>query len=116
MRVDNFTGLAQIALDTGRDEDANTYARDILRWLSENGPDGIEFPLQAQLTCYKVLARTAHHDPTLINQAKDILEQAYNTLMTQANNIQALDIREGFLQNDKTNRDLVTTWENLSNL
>ncbi|MEM7033407.1 MAG: tetratricopeptide repeat protein [Chloroflexota bacterium] len=111
LTVDNTACLAEIALATNNGTEAQAYANEILKWFDEHGADGVEFPLQAQLTCYEVLTKTNYSDTQDVPQAKKLLDQAYHTLMEQADNISDHAIRDGFLNNDKTNRTLTEAWQ-----
>jgi hypothetical protein len=79
-----------------------------LAWLKEHGTGGIEYPLQAYLTCTQVLQTS--DDETSQSRAIEILRTAHTTLMEQANGISDGSLRQSFLENVAANREIQRAW------
>lgn len=109
--IDDWAGLARVALAQGRADVALEHVEDILSWIEVNGLDGIEYPLQVYLTCYRVLQATSLEDPAATQRAQDILSAAHTALMERATSIRDEALRLKFLENVKTHREIIAAWE-----
>ncbi len=110
LAMDDLAGLARVMMATGETEKARAYIEEILAWLTENSPNGIEFPVLVYLSCYQVLAATsvgADDD----QRARDVLEAGYQLLQKRAGQIQDEAIRRQFLENVPFNRALLEACE-----
>jgi predicted ATPase/class 3 adenylate cyclase len=109
--MDNLAGLARLALAGGEPAQATQTVSEILEWIEANDTAGIEYPLQVYFTCYQVLITTANGDAATLERANAILATAHRELMEQANGIGDAALRQSFLENIKTHRDLRAAWE-----
>lgn len=107
LAIDDLAGLARVAMARNDHQQALTHIEEILAWLEENGPDGIEYPFQVYLTCYHVLAASTEDRQ---EQARTILAEAHTMLLDQANGITDPDLRRSFLENVAANREILEIW------
>jgi tetratricopeptide (TPR) repeat protein len=114
--IDDLAGLARIALAQGKSEQALEQVHDILAWIESYGSDGIEYPLQVYLTCHQVLSSTADGDQAALQSAHDILSKAHAALQEQAAGISDEALRHKFLENVRTNREIVNAWKTSAKL
>jgi hypothetical protein len=112
--IDDLAGLARVALATDNLIQANAYTDEILAWLNEHGTEGIEYPLQVQLTCYEILCTRANDSPQALEQAQQLLTEIHQALLERADNINDLDLRHKFLRNVKSNCKITQYWQNES--
>ncbi|MDX1521545.1 MAG: hypothetical protein R3264_07950, partial [Anaerolineae bacterium] len=103
---DDLAGLAQVAMAQDQTAEALRHTEEIVAWLDEKGPGGIEYPLQVYLTCYQVL--TAAGEPW--QRAADLLQKAHTMLMEQAGDITDRELRRSFLENVAANREIRRLW------
>jgi len=111
LAIDDLAGLARVALAQGDAAQALARTTEILAWIEINGSNGIEYPLQVHLTCYRVLCATAHGDAHKIERARATLSQAHAGLLEQAADIGDPLLCRKFLENVRTNREIVAAWE-----
>lgn len=111
LAIDDLAGLARVALAQGRTRQAYEHVQEILTWLAENGPEGIEYPLQVNLTCYEVLLAVGDGETAVHQQARTLLTQMRDELLEKAASIKDKTIRQKFLSNVATNRTILKTWE-----
>lgn len=109
LTMDDLAGLARVALARSNRAGAYAQVQEILSWLAENSPDGIEFPVLVYLTCYKVLSANGT-DPEMQARARDVLETGYQLLQKRARQIQDEVIRRQFLEQVPFNRALLEAW------
>jgi hypothetical protein len=109
--IDDWAGLAHIALVQDLPDQALAYVDDILAWIEVNGLEGIEYPLQVYLICYRVLQATAQGEPAALERARDVLTAAHTALMERAASISDEALRLKFLENVKTNREIIAAWQ-----
>jgi len=83
-----------------------------LAWVEENGTDGIEYPLQVYFSCYRVLNTAANNKTNSVEQqqARTILTTAHTALLEQAAGISDEVLRQSFLENVETHRELLAAW------
>jgi hypothetical protein len=62
LSMDDLAGLARVAVAQGQRGRALELVNEIVTWLEANGSGGIDDPLQAYLTCYRILRSTADGD------------------------------------------------------
>ncbi len=110
LAIDDLAGLARAALAQGQAQSALERVKEILTWLEGNGAEGIEYPLQVYLTCYRVLHAAAADDPAAIERAHALLSEAHALLMTRASGIGDEALRHKFLADVKTNREILDMW------
>jgi predicted ATPase len=111
LAIDDLAGLARVAMALGNTERALGHVKEILAWIEANGSEGIEYPHQVCLTCYRTLSATAQGDPAALERAQAILSSAHATLLEQAASISDLALRCKFLENVKANCEIVAAWE-----
>ncbi|MBK8905585.1 MAG: tetratricopeptide repeat protein [Anaerolineaceae bacterium] len=111
LRMDTLAGLARVALAHGDLKKAFERVNEIVAWLEKYGTDGMEYPLQVQLTCYRVLNASAATDSTQEIRAIEILSQGYTELMAQADRFSDPSQRQMFLENIPYNREIMAAWE-----
>ena len=110
LAIDDLAGLARVALAKGNLAQAEDHIKTIVTWLEEHGSDGIEYPLQVKLTCYQVLTRQTNGALTGQEQANALLAEAHTSLLEKAATISDDSLKQKFLQNVKTNRQIITAW------
>lgn len=110
LTMDDLAGSARVAAAMGKGEVARAYVEEILTWLADHSPDGIEFPVLVYLSCYQVLAATSA-GPEDIRRAREVLEAGYRLLQQRAGQIQDEVIRRQFLEQVPFNRALLEAWE-----
>ena len=106
LTMDNLAGLAEVALLQGNHAKAQEYITQVLAWIETNGIEGIEYPLQVYLTCYKV--KQAEGEMT---QAQTILADAHRILQERATHIKDDDLREKFLMGVKAHQEIISEWK-----
>ena len=111
LAIDDLAGLARVALADSNYAQAAVFAADVLDWINTSGTDGIEYPLQALLTCYAVLQATAAGNTAVFQQANTILSQAHADLQKQAAGISDATLRDRFLNNVAVHRDILAAWD-----
>jgi predicted ATPase/class 3 adenylate cyclase len=111
LAMDDLAGLARVAMAQGDPVRALEQVGEILAWIEANGTEGIEYPLQVYLTCYRVLSATAQGHPSAIERAHAVLSSAHATLLKQAAGISDQALRRKFLENVKANREIMAAWE-----
>jgi len=111
LAIDDLAGLARVALVQDDFERALGHIEETLAWIEANGSEGIEYPLQVCLTCYRVLTATAGGQAALVARANAVLSTAHTTLMQQAASIGDRELCRKFMENVKANREIVAAWE-----
>jgi tetratricopeptide (TPR) repeat protein len=97
-----LSGLAHVALASGRPVQALAYAEEVLSYLDAHPAlDAIGELFRQYLTCYHVLR--GNEDP----RATEVLSQAYRVLQEWADKIEDEDLRRSFLENVAVNREIV---------
>ena len=99
--IDNLAGLAGVALEQGRLQEALRYVEEALAWIEANGVDGIEYPLRVYLACADVLQANGQ-----TARSRDILAAAHSLLAEQAARIRDQAIQQAFWQNVPLHRQL----------
>jgi tetratricopeptide (TPR) repeat protein len=111
LAIDDLEGLARTAMTTGDLAQARQQAQEIMDWIEANGTEGIEYPLQAYLTCYHILQTIAKDDPATMECADSLLCCAHTALIERANRVQDESLRHKLLANVKTHREILEAWE-----
>jgi tetratricopeptide (TPR) repeat protein len=93
--------LAQIALAQGDMAQAHTHVEAILVSLAETSGVGLDEPFEVYLTCYHILE--ASDDP----RAATVLQTALRLLHEYADGITEDALRQSFLENVATHRELL---------
>jgi tetratricopeptide (TPR) repeat protein len=110
LSIDNLAGLARVALAKGNQEQAVEHTKAIITWLDEHGSEGVEYPLQVQLTCYNVLRRETNGILSDGERANALLAKAHTALLEKAATIGDDSLKRKFLENVKTNREIMGAW------
>ena len=111
-RHDAAAGLARVALAQG-DGPAAMRALEELFSLAEkaddddNARDGVEFPRLVEWTCHRALTAAGERDDP---RADKWLTRAHEALQLQAATIQDAALRQGFVHNIPTHREIVVAW------
>ncbi len=111
LAMDDLAGLARVALAQGQKGRALELAREIAAWLEANGSGGIDDPLLAYLTCYRVLHSTTDGDASALGRARALLSTAHADLLAQAERVRDLTLRRSFLEGVAANREILAEWE-----
>lgn len=109
--MDTTAGLAAAEAARGEPAQAQNYAAQIITWIGQNGPDGLELPIQTYLICYDVLHRATGGDPAAEATAQIILADAHALLLRRAGRIKDDGLRRRFLEHGPFNRRLLEAWE-----
>ena len=109
--VDDLAGLARVAVAQGQRGRALELVNEIVTWLEANGSGGIDDPLQAYLTCYRILRSTADGDAPAMGRARAILSTAHADLLKQADRVRDPALRRSFLEGVAANREILAEWE-----
>jgi len=105
--MDDLAGLARVALAAGDLAQATTHVEGILAWIEANGADRIEYPVFVYLICYQVLEACARQRPDERARARAVLQQAVALLQRRAAAITDPGLRQQFLENVPSNRELM---------
>lgn len=103
LTVDDLAGLARVAMAQGQRGRALEFAKEIAAWLEANGSGGIDDPLLAHLTCYRVLRSTTDGDVSAMERA--LLTTAH------ADRVHDSALRRSFLEGVAANREILAEWE-----
>lgn len=108
--IDALGGLALTAAVNNALDEALEYVESILAWIKENGTDGLEFPVQLYLLCYRVLQAAAGQSPAYQRAAQTVLANGYALLQKRAAHIQDDDLRQHYLERVSFNREIQTAF------
>ncbi|MCB9423176.1 MAG: tetratricopeptide repeat protein [Ardenticatenaceae bacterium] len=111
LAIDDLAGLARVALTQGHNRQAYEHVQEILVWLSEHGQEGIEYPLQVDLTCYEVLMAVGGGETAVRHQARTIFTRMHERLLEKAASIKDETVRQQFLDTNSTNRAILAIWQ-----
>jgi tetratricopeptide (TPR) repeat protein len=106
--IECTAGLARAALQEGRIAEARAHIAECIDYLTANGVEGMEFPIQLYLSCYDTL-RAAGEDKL----AAELLAEARRLLMDRAEQIDNPAMRASFLEHVAAHRRLLAEWEQL---
>jgi class 3 adenylate cyclase/tetratricopeptide (TPR) repeat protein len=109
--IDDWAGLARVAEAQGNAKEALERVEDILSWIEVNGTEGIEYPFQVYLICYRILQATAGGDPSATERAHAVLSTVHAALLERAAGISDEALRVKFLENVKANQEIMAAWE-----
>ena len=112
--IDTLGGLSLLALRQHQVREAQEITSDILMYISSNGTDGIELPIQVYLICYEVMAEAGKNDEQAAILAQEILKAGFSLLQKRANHIQDRDMRRWFLEHVPYNRAIQETWNGMT--
>jgi len=108
LTLEILAGLAQCKLTQGDTAEAHRYVTMILAALTTQGVDGVEFPVQLYLACYRVLQAIGE-----VAQAAQVLVAGYELLQGRTAKLQNEGLRQSFLQEVPFNREINELWCNL---
>jgi tetratricopeptide (TPR) repeat protein len=114
--IDALGGLALIAVIGNEPHRALEYVHEVLTWIEKHGIDGLEFPIQLYLICYRVLHATWQDTPTRQIRAETVLSSGYALLQERASRIQDDELRLKFLENVPANREIRSAYDQSSTL
>jgi class 3 adenylate cyclase/tetratricopeptide (TPR) repeat protein len=97
--------LAAAHLASGDENAALSYARQALKILDDCGGEGPEFPHHDYFMCHRVLSAVGQEEA-----ARDALQSAYELTMAQAERIKDPSLRRSFLEQVRTNRQIVRAY------
>jgi class 3 adenylate cyclase/tetratricopeptide (TPR) repeat protein len=100
-RVYAWAGLAQIAWENGRTQEAHALAHQAFTHITEHNPEFIQELFRLYLTCYRILLETADAEV-----ANNVLSQAYGRLKERADKMGDEELREQFLTNVAVYREI----------
>lgn len=104
--IDSLAGLMLVKLAQKEVEITLNYFNQITQWLTNQGTDGLEYPLTVYFSCYLV-AKTLQPQ-----QAPFFLKTAYNMLNERVTKITHEDVRQKFLTNIPTHLGIMKNWYN----
>lgn len=113
LAIDDLAGLARATLAQGDTPQALQRCREILDWIAANGLDGIEYPNEVCLTCYRIIVTAADSDATQRQRVRSLLAQAHAALRERAAAIRDEELRRKFLENVPANHELITLWQEI---
>lgn len=102
---DVLATLALIHLEAGDLDRAGSYADQTHAILEECRGEGPEFPQHDYYACYRVFRAMQHEQA-----ARSALEAAYNLVMNRADQIAEPSLRQIFLEQNKTARQIIRAW------
>jgi predicted ATPase/class 3 adenylate cyclase len=106
LSTEPLAGLARIALEMEELPPAMTNISEIMDYLDAGGTlDGCDEPLRVYLSCYQVLRQAGD------SRTVRVLETAYKTLMSRAEKIQDLEMRNSFLINVPYHNAIIGGWQ-----
>ncbi|MHA2429232.1 MAG: tetratricopeptide repeat protein, partial [Candidatus Hermodarchaeia archaeon] len=105
LELDAIAGLARCTLTSGSHGEAQKFITELWDHLSHDGATGMEFPVLIYQTCAKVFESLGDSD-----KSKSALDAGYQTLMTQADKITNMELRQSYLDNVPENRALFEMW------
>ncbi len=110
LAIDDLAGLARVAMAQDDSQQALEHVREIMAWIETHGSEGIEYPLQVYMTCYRVLSAT-RGNVSATERCRAILSRARTALLEQAGEIGDPTLRHKFLENVKANREIMAAWQ-----
>jgi tetratricopeptide (TPR) repeat protein len=105
LEVESLAGMAYCYFEQGDLHKAKQAADKVLDALDENNLDGVDDRFQIYLTCYRILE--AQEDP----RALSLLTRAYHLLQEQVRGIADGALRESFMRNVRSNREIIAAYE-----
>lgn len=108
--IDALGGLALTAAVGNVPDEALEHVQYILAWIKENGTDGLEFPVQLYLICYRILQAVTGQTLTEQITAQSVLANGYALLQERAARIQDDDLRQQYLERVPFNREIQTAF------
>jgi tetratricopeptide (TPR) repeat protein len=102
--MENVSGLARVALEQGEVETARTYTEEMLTHVRAHGLALIEFPFQIYHTAFRVFQACGS-----MRAARQVLREAHQALMDQAERITDPALRRSFLERVPEHGELLAT-------
>lgn len=100
--ADARAGLARSHLHRSQMQEAQQLVNEVWDYLQQHGPQGLEFPMRAYLTCAEVFAAAGGTE-----QAQAALAAGYHELQTRAAKISDAAWRQSFLENIPEHREII---------
>ncbi|MCO6450960.1 MAG: tetratricopeptide repeat protein [Caldilineales bacterium] len=107
--IDDLAGLALAAWQAGDAAQANRLSAQALDWLQTNGVEGVEFPVQAYLICYRILAGRNDQKENQ-RRAHEALAVGYALIQERVAHIERADERRAFLEDVPAHRELLVAF------
>jgi hypothetical protein len=108
--MDTMAGLARCALKTGKLVEAEEYADQVCEYLSQQGSQGMEFPVWAYVICVDVFEQAVDDERRL-----ESIDNGYRVLMERAEKISDPNWRKTYLEEVPEHNELIAIWQKLSN-
>lgn len=105
LAMESLAGLCRAYLAQGKLAQAATHAGEIYAFTQQDSLEGTEEPLRIYLTCYQVLRAVQDE------RGVEMLGIAYRQLQAQAGRIADPGMRQVFLENVETHRQVVASWQ-----
>ncbi len=106
--VDDWAGLAQVALARGDTARALEHGERVLAWLETRGTSGVESPSKAFWGVVQFFASAGQAERTV-----EVLRMAYDDLLKRADAIHSPALRQQFFDGDPYNRRLMAAFRDL---
>jgi tetratricopeptide (TPR) repeat protein len=107
--MDSMAGLARCALKTGRLIEAKEFADQVCDYLSQQGSQGMEFPIWAYVTCAQVFEEDGDDE-----RRQQSIEDGYQELTDRAVKIGDIEWRKTYLKEVQEHNELLAFWQHLS--
>ncbi len=107
--MDALSGLARCDLSAGLVDQARQRAGQVWEFLQQHGPEGMEFPVWAYLTCARIYLAASDDE-----SSRSTVRAGYRELITRAEKISDLAWRKSFLENIPEHRVIASMWRDLS--
>ncbi len=111
LALDDLAGLARAWGARSNMRQALEHCEEILTSIEVNGLEGIEYPSEVCLTCYRIVEASAESDPARRRRSRSILALAHTALLERAAAIHDEQVRRKFLENVQANRELIAAWQ-----
>jgi tetratricopeptide (TPR) repeat protein len=108
-RIYAWAGLAQIAWDNGRSQEAHDLAIQAINDMADHNPEFIQELFRLYLTCYRILVETAD-----AATANDVINEAYSRLKERADKMGDEELREQFLTNVAVYQEIIRLYEQIA--
>lgn len=104
--IDATAGLARCEQAVGAEDEAWDHTKEVWGYLQEHGATGLEFPVQAYLTCARIFKTYGDNDGSEL-----ALDAGWNAIMDLADKISDSSWRESFLVNIPEHLELSKMWD-----
>jgi class 3 adenylate cyclase/tetratricopeptide (TPR) repeat protein len=107
--ADARAGLARCALAQGHRDEALQRANEVWVYVQQHGSQGMEFPIQAYLTCAEVFESLGEPD-----RSRAAVEEGYRDLIQRVQKISDAEWGKSFLENVPEHRALLERWDRIA--